>query len=240
MKRNLLQIVQSILSDADGVVVNSISDTNEADQVASIVQDVYEQMIATRAWPEHGELMKLTAASDSNFPTHFLLSDPIKKIDTVWYENSDGRYVETQFLEPLDFLHYTDQRTENYTVVYDKNGATKIRIANNQDPSYYTSFDDYWIVMDAHKSATEATLQESKVRAWGYKLPTFTKSDTFTPDLDASAFPLLIAEAKSMYMDIHKGGTVSKVEQSARRQKAYVQNDKYRTKQPFQLSTYGR
>lgn len=240
MKKSLLQIVQSILSDSDGVVVNSISDTNEADQVASIVQDVFEAMIATRTWPEHGELMKLTAASDSLFPTHFSLADSVKKIDTIWYENSDGDYVEIHQLEPLEFLSHTDQKTADYTTVYDKNGATKLRIGNNQDPSYYTSFDDNWIVMDSHKSTVDTTLQASKVRAWGYRLPIFSKTDNYIPDLDASAFPLLMAEAKSTYMDIHKGGSVSKVEQSARRQKAYIQNDKHRTKQTFRLSSYGR
>ena len=39
MKTTLLQIVQSILSDMDSEEVNSISDTTEAQQIASVVED---------------------------------------------------------------------------------------------------------------------------------------------------------------------------------------------------------
>ena len=41
MKSTLLQVVQSILSDMDSEDVNTISDTIEAQQVASVVEDTY-------------------------------------------------------------------------------------------------------------------------------------------------------------------------------------------------------
>mgnify|MGYP000149502562 CR=1 FL=1 len=56
-------------------------------------------------------------------------------------------------------------------------------------PSFYTSFDDEHIVMDSYKSSVETTLQNSKTQAYGVVYPTFTISDTFTPDLDDTLFP---------------------------------------------------
>ena len=240
MKKNLLSLVQSILSDMDSAEVNSISDSNEAQQVVSIIEDTYYSLINTRAWPEHQELLKLTAASDSDFPTHFSLDDDVKKIDCLWYENSDGRYVEILYLTPMEFLSLTDGASSNYTTVYDKNGGTKLRITNNQDPKYYTSFDDNWVILNSHKSAVEATLQESKVRAMGFVIPTFTRSDTFVPDIDATAFSLLASESKSTALSLLKGGSDPKVEQNARRQKSYIQNDKYRTEKGSHWPNYGR
>lgn len=51
MKRTLLQIVQNILSDMDSEDVNSISDSIEAEQIASVVRDVYLNMVSTRMIP---------------------------------------------------------------------------------------------------------------------------------------------------------------------------------------------
>jgi hypothetical protein len=42
MKRTLLEMVQSILSDMDSEDVNSISDTNEAEQIASVQLGIYQ------------------------------------------------------------------------------------------------------------------------------------------------------------------------------------------------------
>jgi hypothetical protein len=52
MKKTLLEIVQDILSDMDSEEVNSISDSNEARQVARIVQTTFYNLIATREIPE--------------------------------------------------------------------------------------------------------------------------------------------------------------------------------------------
>lgn len=240
MKYTLLQLVQSILSDMDSEDVNSISDSVEAQQVASIVRDTYFNIIATRKIPEHQELLKMTAASDSEFPTHFHYPENVKEITALWYEDKNGDYREIVWCEPMDFLSRTDSIQEDYDTVLDKNGGTKLRILNDQDPRFYTSFDDYWLVLNSYDSTTEDTLQESKVRAYGTKYPTFQISDGFTPDLDATLYPYFLAEAKSTAMSLLKGGSDPKVEQAARRQKAFMQNDMYRTKRPNHWSNFGR
>ena len=240
MKKTLLQIVQSILSDMDSEHVNAISDSVEAQQVASIVEDTFYNIVATRLVPEHDELLKLTAASDSSYPTHFSYPDQVKKITNVWYEDSNGDYLEVCWVEPLDFLNKTDGTQSDFDTVLDKNGGTKLRILNNQRPSFYTSFDDFWMVFNSYDSTQDATLQQSKVRAYGTKTPSFSITDSFVPDIDDVMFPYLLNESKSVAMSLLKGGSDPKVEQAARRQKSYVQNDLYRTERPNKWSTYGR
>ena len=46
MRKSLLEIVQTILLDMSGDEVNSIQDTEEALQVASIVQNTYLAMMS--------------------------------------------------------------------------------------------------------------------------------------------------------------------------------------------------
>ena len=240
MKKTLLEIVQDILSDMDSEEVNSISDSNEARQVARIVQTTFYNLIATREIPEHEELLKLTPASDSNFPTHFEYTDNVKEITDVWYEDSDGFYREVRWIEPLDFLNRTDRVTEDFVTVFDKNGGTKLRIKNDANPTFYTSFDDKWIVMNSYDSSVDSTLQFSKVRAYGTVYPAFTIADSYTPDLDSTLFPYLVSEAKSTAMSLLKGQTDPKVDQQSRRQKSYMQNDQFKSERGNKRVNYGR
>lgn len=244
IKKTLLEIVKGILNDMDSEDINSLSDTVEAQQIASVVESVYYDIISTRDIPEHKELIKLTSLSDSTRPTHFTLGDNVKHIDELFYDKStDGslEYRRVYWCDPLEFLTRLDMVTENYTSVFDVNANTTLRIRNNQHPSFFSSFDDKTIVMNSYDSSLESTLQSSKTRAIGTVFPTFNKSDdNYVPDLDSVLFPYLIREATSMSFSLFKGGVDQKVEQAARRQKAYIQNDMYRVGTRNRMPNYGR
>lgn len=244
IKKTLLEIVQSILSDMDSEDVNSVTDSVEAQQIASIVEDTFYDFIADRSIPEHHELLKMTALSDSDYPTHFNYPDNVKEITELSYDKSDDgtfEYKPVKWMEPTKFLELVDGRQEDYDNVSDKNAGTNLRILNNRMPYYYTSFDDYYIVMDAYDSDIDTTLQESKVRAIGIKYPVFDRTDdTYVPDIDGVLHPMLLAEAKSTAISLLKGGPDFKIEQHARRHKSYSQNDKHRTRKANNWSNYGR
>jgi hypothetical protein len=226
----------------DSEDVNSISDSIEAEQIASVVRDVYYNMVSTRMIPEHQELIKLVSLSNSSRPTHFQVPDSVKRIDFIRYNvstTSDTEFKEIQYIEPLLFLTLHQDGT-NVDTVYDVNGNTPLLIRNDQMPTYYTSFDDLHIVMDSYKSDTDQILAENKTQALGHKIPTFTISDNFTPDLDEVLFPYLLAESKSTCFSLFKSGVDQKIEQAARRQKSYMQSDMYRVKKENKRPYYGR
>ena len=242
MKRTLLQIVQNILSDMDSEDVNSISDSIEAEQIASVVRDVYYNMVSTRMIPEHQELIRLVSLSNSARPTHFQVPESVKRIDFLRYNISTTNgteFKEIEYIEPLVFLTL-NRDGDNVDTVYDVNGNTPILIRNDKMPDYYTSFDDLHIVMDSYDSAVDNILAESKTQALGHKVPDFTLNDNFTPDLDEVLFPYLIAESKSTCFSLFKSGVDQKIEQAARRQKSYMQSDMYRVKKENKRPYYGR
>lgn len=240
MRTTLLSMVQSILSDMDSEDVNSIDDTVEAQQIASVIQDTFFNMIAARVIPEHKQLLQITSLSDSTRPTHFKYPDNVKEIENLFYNTatSGANYTEVYFVEPLEFLNRMDEATglRVDTVA----GSTPIYVRQDRMPSYYTSFDDLHIVMDSYNSTVDSVLQQSKTRAYGTVYPSFTISDTFEPDLDDTMLPYLLAEAKSTCFSLFKSGSDPKVEQSARRLKSFVQNDMYRTKRENKRPHYGR
>ena len=242
MKKSLLEIVKDILSDMDSEDVNSIADTVEGIQVARIVEQTFYDLVAVREIPEHKSLIKLTSLSDADFPSHFVLQDRQTKLGTVWYDVSDDNtysYREIHWKDPEDFLRFTDRRQEDYTLVEDKTAGTKLRIANNLDPSYYTSFDDEYLIFDSFDITKSDTLLTEKTRAVAVTFPVFIIADDFVPDIDAVMFPSLVREATSRAFSMFKTAD-PKLEQAARRQKVHVQNDKRKTQAPSKKRNYGR
>jgi len=242
MQMTLLQLVQSILSDLDSEDVNSISDTIEAEQIASVVRDTYYNIITGREFPEHEQLLKLTALSDSSYPTHLSLPDTVRRMDTFWYNvSTDGgvEFRELKWIDPERFLKLHVESTDT-TQISDKNSGSIYLVRNDKMPDYWTSFDNYYIVLDSHDSTVDTTVQASKSRVLGSIFPSFTISDSFIPDLDTNFFPYLLAEAKSTCFSIFKSGTDPKVDQAARRLKSYLQNDRYRYKTENKRPSYGR
>lgn len=241
-KKTLLEIVQDILSDTDGEDVNAIGETAESTQAAKVVETVYNNLVNNRTIPEHSQFFQLVALADSTRPTHFEFPVNMQEISSIKYDKSDDgtfEYREVTFMDPMDFIDKADRRTSDYVSVEDKNAAVKIRVGNTAFPSYWTTFDDKYVVMDSYKATVDNTLQSSKSRGYGVILPTFTISDSFTPDVDANYFPLLIQESKAMFMSLFHGGTDPKVEQSARRNRYNLANNLHANKRHTR-NDYGR
>lgn len=244
MKRTLLEMVQSILNDMDSEAVNSINDSVEAQQIASVIEDVYYNIVAARNIPEHQQLLKMTSLSSSVRPTHFQYPTNTREIVSLAYNiDTQGKvnYQEIQFVEPMDFLSRMPYNlSTGVLVVPDVNSNISLTVFRNRMPTYYTSFDDLHVVLNAYDASIDTTLQESKTRAYGTVYPTFSISDSFVPDLDDTMLPYLLAEAKSTCFSLFKSGSDPKIEQAARRLKSFVQNDMYRTKRPNVRNHYGR
>lgn len=239
MKSTLLQVVQSILSDMDSENVNSISDTTEALQIASVVEDTYFNIIAARDIPEHNKLIPLVSLSNNARPTHFTYPARTKELIRLDYNigtASSQDYREIVYVSPLEFI---DRMSETDLKVTTVDQSVELFVANDRDPSYYTSFNDNHIIMDSYDVSVEAHLASNKTRAFCSIYPTFSQTDSFAIDLDQTLMPLLLAESKSTCMSLFKGGSDPKVEQSARRLKSYVQNDQYKSRQGSR-NNYGR
>ena len=245
MKTTLLSLVQSILSDMDSEAVNSISDSVEAQQVASVIEDTYYNIISNRDIPELKRIITLTSLSDSTRPTHFKYPENVKQLEEIRYNialSGGVTYAVVPFIDPLEFIarQSTDEDATAIIQVPDVDTSAVFLIRNDGMPSYYTSFDDEHIVFNSYDAGVEAIMQASKTMAYGTVYPTYSITDAFEPHLDDNMMPYLLAESKSVCFSLFKSGSDPKVEQAARRLKSYVQNDMFRTKQDNKRPHYGR
>lgn len=204
MKKTLLQLVQQILSDIDGDEVNSISDTEESEQVARHVQSAYEAIVSNTNWPHTRRAVALTPRSDSAFPTHMTVNEDVKEMISIRYNvakvgEASKTYKLMKYLDPDQFLNKINKRDneqDNTDVIIDDSGI-ELLILNDKAPEYYTSFNDESVIFDSYDSEVDATLQDSKTQAQGYIIPAFSLTDSFVPDLPVDAFSLLYEEATS-------------------------------------------
>lgn len=197
----LLSLVQDVLNEMDGDEVNSISDTAEALQVANYFKVVYENMMANRNWPHTRTAASITGRADSNFPTHMILNEDVKELISVYYDKRGSgetrrKYEKVKYKDPDEFLHILNTRNNddtNVVVVSDDSGI-ELLIRNDKHPEYFTSFDETNLIFDSYDSDVDTTLQDSKVQAIGYVIPTFLVQNDYEPNLPQEAIPALREE----------------------------------------------
>jgi len=247
MKITLLEIVQEIMSDMDTDEVNSIFDTVESEQIASIVKRSYINLISTRNWPHLSKLIQLFNSGTLARPTHLSMPENIKELEFLNYnvskkDETKRVYKEMTYLDPVEFLFKINNRNsdnENIEVI-DNGGGVELLIDNSHPPRYWTSFNDQDIVFDSFDNTVDSTLQASKVQAKAYMTPTWVMEDSFVPDFPAEAFSNLVEEAKSTAFIVLKQVANGKAEANAQRQARWLSRKSWSAKGGIQFAKFGR
>ena len=247
MKKSLLELVQNILSDSDGDVVNSIYDTVESEQVARIVRSTYEAMMTNRNWPHLERLVSLVPSSDPDKPTHMYLPENCKNLLSLSYNKEkvgDGhrQYLPVKWLEPDDFLRVSNQENSSrpYVKTVIDDSGIELFIRTDRAPSKFTSFDNRALVFDSYDISVDQALQESKVQARGEVYPIWEHRDDYIPDLPAEAFPALYEEALSTSSLRIRQVQDVKAEQESARQQRWLSRNINRLEHGVKYPDYGR
>lgn len=207
MKKTVLEYVQGALSVMDSDNVDSIDDTVESVQVADQLVDTYYEFI-NRKWPWLERPIRLQAGADPDQPTKLFLLDTVRTLKSVRYNTEavgdDPNFVTLTYLEPEEFITKRPVRggTTNF-INCDESGFV-YRVYTDTRPTYYTSFDDESIVLDAYDSSLNTTVEPSRVSCFGEVIPTFTLEDNFVPDLPAAYVPLMQSLLNKAAMEYYK------------------------------------
>lgn len=246
-KKTLLEIVQETLSDMISDEVNDIDDTVESQAVASIVQSVYEAMLANRNWPHTKTMIQLEGLSDISKPVYLRMPERLKELVSISYDvrkngETATRYKEIRYKTPEDFLAYVsarDENRDNVIPVTDFSGI-KLMVFNDKAPEFWTSFDDNHIVCDSYDSSVSTTLLQSKTACIAYIIPPFERANDSIPNLPLEAFPALIAEVKSTaFYNIKQMGN-EKEEKRAMMQNRWLSRKAWRANGGVKYPNYGR
>jgi len=216
-KQTLLQMTQNILSALDSDPVDSIDETVEAIQVAELVKEAYFDLISQRDWPFLFLLGTLDGVGDLNNPTKMKIPDTWNKIKWIKYNKTEVTYA-----DPETFHTIISQRVAQTGVI---NSAGYVI---NQDPQYWTSYDDTYIIFDGYNQSVDSTLQASKSAIYGTREATWTHVDSFIPNIPEKFFPTLLAEAKSQAFVNLKQQSNAREERKATRGRMTMRNESWR------------
>jgi len=245
-EKTVLQLTQDILSSIDSDSVNSINDTAEAIQVVDILETTYFELISNTRWPHLKTLVQLEAATTVR-PTHMRMQTNLQEIEWIKYNrrvtaDTKDKFEKITYLDPEDFsdeIMKRDSSASNIQSVTDVNG-TAMLIKNDVPPSYWTTYDDDYIVLDSFDSTVDTFLQESKTIVQAYQEPVFTKTDSFVPDLPVKVYSKYLAEVTSTAWLELKQTPNSKQEQRSRRQSVYLSRNNRRAAGGIKYPSYGR
>lgn len=246
-KMTLLELVTDILNDMDSDEVNSISDTIESQQVAQVVKTSYFEIIGNRNWPHLKKLIQLEASGTTDKPNYLKIPERLKeliffKYDKISVDLPKINLQDIKYKEPDVFLRYVSNRNStnaNVQTITDFSGS-KLLILNDIAPTYWTSFDDRYIVTDSYDSGVDSTLQNSKTQCLAYMEPLWEHTDDFIPDLPIEAFPNLLEEAKSTAFLVLKQVGNQKAEQKASRQSKWLSRKAWVANGGIKYPDYGR
>ena len=246
-KMTLLAMVQNILSSLDADEVNSIGDTIESQQVAEVIRTCYFEMMGNRNWPHLKKLTQLDTSNDVTKPNYLKLPERLKELSFFKYEqtsasNNTVGYNDVKYLHPDEFLRMVSSRNVSNTdmvSVTDYSGV-KLYIRNDKAPSYWTSFDDVYLVTDSYDSSVDDTLKGTKTQCVAYLEPTWTHDDSFIPDLPGEAFAALLEESRSTASIDIKQMVNQKSEQKAGRQQRWLARKAWRAHGGVRYEDYGR
>lgn len=229
MKQSLLELTIDVLDAIDGDEVNSISDSTESLQISNLIKNVYYDLIGRKDWQFLRKLKSFDSVSDTNRPTHLKIPDNTSKLEFLNY-NKRKVVAGRNFFQPINFrypdefllaVNQRDNTLSNYTTVTDFDGVV-LTIRTDEHPSYFTSFDDKYIVMDSYDSSIESTLQGSNTQAALFVIPVWSATDAFIPDLPAEMFPQFLAECKTYAIAKNEDNLSQKTEQTAIRHQRHL------------------
>ena len=250
-KDTLLDIVQDILSDADGDEVNSITDTVESDQCARVVRNEFKALVDEFDLKTHVTLSKLNATTSST-PTQMTRPEGLHSIERIFYDKrllvgDDPNFQEVTFKDPDSFIETAMSLTASDSDVSTQtlgDSGYVLQIKNDKAPTYWTILENYDdIIFDSYDVALETNLQASKTLVRGVQRPAFTLADATEPDLPQNLMQLLKNRARAFYFDVYKDGTTKEVDKRQRNSETRAQRKKYITKKLQQERTgpnYGR
>ena len=139
MAKTLLQLTQDILLVMDGDEVNSISDTEESEQVANIVVRTHDAIVSNSTWYHTRTGITLNPSTDSELPTHMSLPPNVKQMEFINYDKRKvdqerTAFGEVKWRDPDSFLRLLNSRdstADHIETVTDLSGITLL-ISNDK------------------------------------------------------------------------------------------------------------
>lgn len=254
MRYSLLDVVQKTLASMDGDEVNSVYDTTESLQVATMAEITYNDILTTADLPEDFRLYSLNSSGNTNLPLVMYRPEQYESLLWLKYKrnletdsSTDLRWTMLKSVPIDEFLKRSDGLDEDAANVATMllptaNTNVEIKYYNDRSPDYYTTFDDKTVIFSSIDLGVESTLQSSKSLAYGAYTSQFVLINSFTPGFDSGVHQIWLNETIALASARLRQVSDAKAEKSARKGWIKLQDAKEAIKMNYYLRypNYGR
>ncbi len=198
MKYTLLELTQAVLRSIKGEQVNDIADTDESNDVVSIIKECFYSLISSQDFPEIKTLFELNASGNVAKPVLMTIPEDVYTMEWLKYNAvADGAtnpvWIDLSYLPLKAFLNHTLQFNTDETEVLEMSHVVgtdtlQFKYRNDRPPSFFTTLDDDTLIFDSYDSEVDTTLQKSKTQAYGIRIADFTEDNDYVLPLTRISF----------------------------------------------------
>ena len=158
-KRTILELVQQLGEGIGSDEIDSLDETIEASEIATILKQTFNEVISRKRWEfiaDRVRQLDAIAGGSTQLNTLLIPSD-VTRINCLKYRNTDNtvvEFTEIEYLQPCEFLEYVQSRNSadaNVTAIANDDGVA-INVLTDAPPTRWTSFDEEVITFDAYDS----------------------------------------------------------------------------------------
>ena len=203
LRMTLREIVQSTLSSMDSDAVETIGETIESQQIAIVAKETFYEIATYQDIPQHIKMTQLDGLQDLTAPTVMRIPTGCVDIANIKYRHTKNGRVK---MEDIDYLHPDDfynkmwclDTTADNVGINEFTGDVTLPYRNDQDPCYWTTFDDEHIIFDSYNKEISDTLFNDASFIRARIIEEFQLEDDYIPDLPAKMFPQYLQQVKEL------------------------------------------
>lgn len=156
-KRTILQLVQQIGEGIGSDEIDTLDETIEASEIATILEQTVTEVISRKRWEfisDRVRQLDARAGGSTQLNTLVIPSD-VTRINCLKYRNTDNtvtEFIALTYMKPCDFVDMVQSRNSadtNITAIANDDGV-EINVITDAPPNNWTSFDEESITFDAY------------------------------------------------------------------------------------------
>ena len=248
-KRTILQLVQQLGEAIGSDEIDTLDETIEASEIATILEQTVSEVISRKRWEfikDRVRQLDARAIGQTQLNTLVIPSD-VTRINCLRYRDTNNlnvtTFLDVLYLQPCEFIEFVQARDSsdtNITAFANADGVL-INALTDNTPTRWTSFDEETITFDAFDASLGVgnLIVDSVIIADIVPVIDFT-DPTATLKVPERMETLIYNEALSTCAIRLRQTVDPKAERVARRQHISLRENEHITNKETQERTYGR
>lgn len=160
-KRTILQLVQQLGEAIGSDEIDTLNETIEASEIATILEQTVTEIISRKRWEflkDRVRQLDARAGGSTQLNT-LVIPDDVTRINCVRYRDTNNTNVTTfldvTYMQPCEFIQFVQARDSadtNITAIANDDGVL-INVLTDNTPTRWTSFDEENITFDAYDAS---------------------------------------------------------------------------------------